>query len=169
MMETLISSADVRTLARDISATLRDERIIPLIREAEDMYVRPSIGDSLYMEMVEDADKYPILLNGGSYDTPCGERKYCSGLKRAAVYYTYAKLVLNNQTNITSWGVVQKNIGESTPLMETAVNKTYNDAKAMADRYMSECIDYISIIIYPSRCGGDVKKSSKTRITPIGE
>lgn len=169
MMETLISSTDVRLLSRDISAHLRDERIMPLIREAEDMYIRPTIGDDLYMQMVADISLHPVLRNGGSYESECGEKRYCSGLARASAYYTYAKIVLNNQTNITAWGAVQKNIPESTPMVDSSINKTYNDAKAMADRYMSECIDYISAVIYPTRCCGSSHTSSKTIITAIGE
>ena len=169
MMETLISSTDVRLLSRDISTHLRDERIMPLIREAEDMYIRPTIGDDLYMQMVADISLHPVLRNGGSYESECGEKRYCSGLARASAYYTYAKIVLNNQTNITAWGAVQKNIAESTPMMDSSINKTYNDAKAMADRYMSECIDYISTVIYATRCGGQSLQSSKTIIKAIGE
>lgn len=167
MKEMLISSREVRGLTRDISASLRDERITPLIREAEDMYVRPAIGDALYIELLEDEGKYPVLLAGGVYEAG-GKKTYCTGLKKAIAYYAYAKIILNNQTNVTSWGVGQKNITESTPATPAALDKTYNDAKAVADRYMTECLAYIDAVIRGKCCGTGVEVSTKTKITSIG-
>lgn len=163
-MDNIITVQEARTLSREISAQLRDERIIPFIKEAEDLYVRPAVSDDIYLDILHElnAEKYAVLLNGGVYR---GGTKYCSGLKKTTAYYTYAKILLNNQIAVTSYGVVQKSINESQQIERGNLMKAYNDAMITADKYMAECVVYIKEELKKETKG---ITSSRVKIKSIG-
>lgn len=169
MLQHLTSPNSIRTNIRPVSQHLDDERIIIYIDEAEQLNIKPRIGDALYIDILNYVrntpldktfevefddnmpDEYRILLTGGVYNRKisgnCGngtiEQKYFKGLVSTLEYYVYAKLVKNNTDNLTRFGFVQKDeqYSSTTELKQRLVAE--KDALVVADGYMAECIDYL--------------------------
>jgi len=74
-MKNLITTAELRKLGRPIGK-VADDKLEAFINEAEQLHIKPIIGDKLYLdlqkevEVVEDGEKneaLQLLLNGGTY------------------------------------------------------------------------------------------------------
>lgn len=138
----MLTTIDNIKAIRDISNNLKDGRIAPYIKEVEDTYVMPQIGADLYEKLDTGAEKDDTLLYGGYYDGHTG-REYCHGITSAVAYYAYARVLRNNQINVTAFGVTQKQTTLSTPHREHSIDDAATEAKKMGDLYMESCIRYL--------------------------
>lgn len=138
---------------RSISQNLIDARIAPYIKEVEDAYILPAIGVTTYERLDSHPQGEPyteedaILLNGGYYDRPkpCGEgteRDRCYGLRLATAYYAYARVLKNNQLNVTAFGVTMKQGYQSQPVDDKDITDAVTEAYKMGDHYLQSCIRY---------------------------
>lgn len=144
-MNSLIKPTDVGNLARPCDV---DSGIIErAIEEAEQLDVRPKIGDALFLRLTSGADpitdSVATLLNGGSYEDGCGYGHYFVGLRRALAYYVWARLVKTSINHLTRFGFVQKRDEYSDTVEYRERQAAYNDAFAIADGYMRGCLDYL--------------------------
>lgn len=167
--------------SRFISNKLDDGRIEPYIDESEQINIKPQIGDSLFLDILDyiNADDkstfpdYSILLNGGIYEMKdCRgneARRSFKGLTESLNYYVWSRIVKNNNYTVTRLGTVNKSdpYSANAELKERlAVEK---DALNIADMYLSECIEYLKAnrSKYPLFKRG--KKRNRLNISIIGD
>lgn len=142
----MLTTIDHIKAIRDISANLKDGRIVPYIKEVEDAYILPAIGADLYERLDTRTIIDPILLDGGYYTrtTQCGEeRDKCHGLRIAVAYFAYARVLKNNQINVTAFGVTEKHTNLSNPVKDESVDDAVGAARKMGDYYLQSCIRYL--------------------------
>ena len=120
-----------------------EKRVNSFIREAENIDLKPTLG-YLLEKIKQDPSKYTLLLEGGEYESECGEKKVLVGLKSALAYYTYSRIIKSGDLNIARFGAVYKEVGESSRLTEKERVIASNDAYAVANRYLQECVEYLS-------------------------
>ena len=143
MQTYLITTDEVSKLTRGMSVYISGDKIEAYIREAENMDVRPALGDALFLDIKAEPEKYQLLLSGGEYETKCGDKRILVGLKSALAYYSYARLVKNIDGNVTRFGYVNKDDEYSSRPEFREKLQAYNDAFDVASRYMKECVDYL--------------------------
>ena len=118
-MRHLIEPCDVDKYARPCD--MDDEIIARAIEEAELLDIKPKLGDELFMRLLTHV-QFAVLLNGGEYTDECRNRRHFVGLRRALAYYVWE-------------------YSQATEYRERQT--AYNDAFAIADGYMKECLAYI--------------------------
>lgn len=144
MQHYLITTDEVSNLARTMSVHLDTEKIETYIRESENIDLKSTLGDDLFLDVKEHPENYSELLNGNSYTRKCGGKRSFVGLKTALAYYTYARIVKNGDGNVTRIGFVNKdNEYSSRPDFKEKL-MVYNDAFTVAERYMKECVRYLN-------------------------
>lgn len=155
-MQHLIQTNEIGKLARPISRNIDDARLLVCIDEAEQIDIKPTIGDELLLQITdeENAIKFHELLNGCQF----GNRTH-KGLKTVAAYYAYARLIRIADTNVTRYGVVSKDDEYSTRISENERRTAVADARDVADRYFSECLSYM-------RYKGLLSPCKRTRVQP---
>lgn len=143
MQKYLITTSEVSTLSRDMSVHVDEDKIETYIRESESIDIKSALGDALYLDVKEHPEKYELLLDGGTYEDKCGEKKMFMGIKTALAYYTYARIVKNGDGNVTRYGFVQKEEEYSslTGIKEKVM--AYDDAFSIANRYLKECVRFL--------------------------
>ena len=170
MQTYLITPDEVMSLSRGMSAHVSDDKIGIYLGEAENLDIKPVLGDALFLDIKANPDKYELLLSGGEYTAKCGEKRLFVGLKSALAYYAYARLVKNGDGNVTRFGFVNKDYeyGNRPEYKEKQI--AYNDAFDVASRYMKECVDYLSENRkdYPLFKRGGIKTNG-TKYRVIGE
>lgn len=128
---------------RDIAANLKDARLAPYLKECEDAYIMPALGADLYERLDNKIETDETLLNGGYYNKADGARAYCHGIRRAVAYFAYARVLRNNQVNVTAFGVVNKTGSYSQQAESAQVESAATDAIKMAEVYLHSCIEYL--------------------------
>lgn len=171
MQQYLITTHDVSSLSRGMSVHVDEDKIETYIRESESIDIKSALGDALYLDVKENPEKYKLLLDGGIYEDKCGEKKIFMGIKTALAYYTYARIVKNNDLNVTRYGFVQKEDEYSSrPDMKEKV-MAYNDAFSIADRYLKECVMFLDERKeeYPLYKGNGKIKANRTVFRILGD
>lgn len=143
MQPYLITYNEAHTLARKMSVHVENDKIDVFIREAEDMDIKPVLGDSLLLAVKANPSRFQTLLNGGSYVDGMGRKKSISGLKSALSYFVYARFVRNNDGNVTRVGFVNNNNDYSSRVMDAERERAYNDSVAIGQRYLKECMEFV--------------------------
>lgn len=157
----MITSVDcmrrVRPIAQNIDGL---NRIEPYIQEAEKLNILPQIGVSVYRwldetdfsgngpwtfvttsgrQVIVTKNQYEAILFGGYYESDC-ESGHSMGLVAAASYYAYSRAVLDNQVNVTSFGVVRKRSEFSDPVDATTLIQVSREAKKLGDEVTREVV-----------------------------
>lgn len=143
MQPYLITYNEVFELTRKMSAHIEKDKIDSFIREAENMDLKPVMGDELLIAVKRRQVEFATLLNGGVYERPDGNTKSFEGLKSALAYFTYARFVRNNDGNVTRTGFMIKDNEHSVRASEAEKERAYNDARAIAERYLRECMEFV--------------------------
>lgn len=166
MEQHLITSKEIGTLARPVSRNIDDARLLVCIDEAEQIDIKPTLGDSLLLDILDNKEgEYDELLAGGRYD-----KGVFKGLKVVAAYYAYARLIRISDTNVTRYGVVSKDDEYSTRIGEHERNKQVAEARNVADRYFSECLSYMRYKGFISGCNDKrVQPQQRIKYNIIGE
>lgn len=130
---------------REISKSLRDEKINPYIDDAEFLDLRPMLGASLYHDLVANkADaKYVELMEGGDYQYN-GETYYFPGLEKVLCLFAYARYVMFGSNTDTSFGFVQKSNQDSTPVPDITKKTIYTKDRQAAVEYFAEIAAFLS-------------------------
>jgi hypothetical protein len=166
----MIASANDIRQVRAVASNIGDEaRINTYILEVEQLQVAPAIGVRLYEALDSGASalteaQQGILLNGGYYTAPDGERAHCGGVKRASAYLAYARLLHNNQLSVTAFGNVSKKGEFSAPSDDEQVTYSANQAKKVGLAYLNTCVDYVKSIGAP----GKVVKAAAVTFKAVG-
>lgn len=139
-MRHLIEPYEVGEYARPCDM---DEGVVArAIEEAELLDIKPKLGDRLFMRLFAHA-QFALLLNGGEYVDKRGNLRHLVGLRRTLAYYVWARLVKTGANHLTRFGFVQKRDEYSQATEYRERQTAYNDAFAVADGYMKECLAYI--------------------------
>lgn len=110
--------------------------------EAQDQDLRPILGDALYYDLMTKFylpldsmySAYQDLINGTEW-TYNGDTIYFDGLNPMLGYFTLARLIQNNQINVTRFGVVVKTTQQSTPVDAQTLRQVVNEMKSNAITY----------------------------------
>lgn len=136
----IITPEEIGVLARP--CTIDEDVALNYIEESEMQDIKPIIGDVLFLDIADNPSKYEQLLDGGMYENK-GEKYVFAGLKRTLAYYAWARMVKCGVNHLTRFGFVAKN-GDYSHSVDWKERQTaYNDAYAVADGYMNECLAYL--------------------------
>ena len=86
-------------------------------------------------------------------------QKYTSGIRKALAYFTYARLFRADGTIISRAGGMRHRDDYSDHVQDVSSNKQYNDILDMAERYLSDALEYLKHFT-PE---GEVKQQRGTR------
>lgn len=132
-----LSDIDIRYMTAGVSSSHFD----PYIKEAEELDIRPFLGDALYYALVSDVASSPIstkyneLLNGGTY-TYSGETIEFKGIKMALQYYAYARYLANHEVVNTKSGQRTKTEEFSSVPSAGATQRRIDQAKSAGREYL---------------------------------
>ena len=187
----LITVETLRLLGRPIGK-VDEAQLEAYIEEAEQLLVKPSIGEALYLKLLysdydSGDDRYSVLLNGGFYDDNANVYCKCKseneddteeneyhvgshhimGLRPAISYYVYAQNIMTGDFQSTRYGMVVKDNDYSTHLSSKERSDAYNNALEVANTYLNESVVYakkVGLINARTR----VRGAGSVRIKRIG-
>lgn len=102
-MEHILQPNEVRTLGRPIGK-VADEKLNAFITEAEQLHVKPILGDELFLRLLEEpepSDDIKTLLYGGIYKDKNGVTHSFTGLRVALSYFVYAQNLMSGDIEST--------------------------------------------------------------------
>lgn len=142
-----------------------EDQLDAFITEAEQMYVKPALGENLFIRLldIEKAEKdeaLKILLDGGIYSDSDGHSHSFVGLRMAMSYYVYAQNVMTGDFQSTRYGMVVKDNDYSSHISSKERSDAYNNALEVANTYLKDCIVYCR-----SKC---LVKKSESRVSKAG-
>ena len=159
----IASINDIKNI-RPIADNIPSNRITVYLKEAENLYVIPAFGASLFKNISDNQENFVTLLEGGFYDN---DKHYFEGLRKSIAYIAYSKMILNQDFNVTAFGTMFKNSEYSEHSNEKTLLRISNDALAIGLRYLDECVDYLKHIKVLSCCSNQTDRNRRIKI--IGE
>lgn len=163
MITTVDAIRHVRPVAQNIDGA---SRIEPYIREAETLQILPSIGVEVYRWLDEtdfsgdgpwtfiasdgrkavlSKEQHEALLYGGYYRSE-GGNGFSLGLAAAVSYYAYARAVLDNQVNVTAFGVVKKRSDFSEPVDAVTLTQVSRQALKLGDEALRGVVGHLQAL-----------------------
>ncbi len=145
-MANLIVLSDIQDF-RAVSSNLNTDRIDPLIAEAQEFDIKPVLGPAQYLDFINslpDGGKYDDLFNGVEYtDTGINELVSFKGVRAALVYYSYARLLLNQDLHVSGSGIVEKTEQWSQPSEEKRIQRQVTAARLAAVAHQNDYIKFL--------------------------
>lgn len=170
----LITPEDVFSLARNSSKAIDKREVEVYIDEAEQLNLKPNIGTSLFIRLLDnavDTDANKKLLYGGTYNSCNGIASF-AGIRKALAYYAYGRMIKNGGQTATRFGFVEKDSEFSANVEWKARLAAANDATLVADSYLKECLNFLQCSTdfpeYTNECRRGMKNRRVT-IKVIGE
>lgn len=171
-MEHLATVEEVIRIGRPIGGKTDHARIQAYINEAEQLNIKPVLGDRLFLDILsrgEEDERYKLLLSGGTYTDGKGHPHQFAGLKCALAYFVFAKNVMVGDYQTTRYGVVLKESDYSTHLSSKERADCYNDTLEVAAGYLRDCLLYCRHASLPTASGlGGQRASGGITIRKIG-
>ena len=162
----LITVEVLRSKGRPLGR-VSNEQLEAYIEEVEQLYIKPTLGDKLFLTLLfQDYDesdlRYGTLLDGGTYreeEKGCGcssvpeeveeneeeelpGTRYLTGLRTAISYFVYAQNIMTGDFQSTRYGMVVKENDYSSHLSSKDRSDAYNNALEVANNYLRECVQY---------------------------
>lgn len=169
-MTHILSVEQLRKLGRPIGKMVDSTKLEAFITEAEQLHVKPIIGDSLYLRLLSEIEKEEIkdrdillLLEGGKYNSKdYGKSKdddvhLFMGLREALSYYVYAKNVMSGDIESTRFGMNIKENEYSNHVSDKSRSTLYNGIIEIAKSYLDECVAFCKIC-------GLIKEQGKSKV-----
>lgn len=140
----LVKRKDINDEVRPTSA--EEALVNRCIEEAQMLDIKPAIGDGVYMRLFSlDGDEAASLLwNGGLYTDCDGGERLFAGLRKALLYYAYARLVRTQGGTSTRFDFVVKADQYSDSADLKAKVQAYNEAFAIADGYKAQAMEFMA-------------------------
>lgn len=131
----LIDKTDIAQ-HREISRSVKDDKINPYIEDAELLDLKPLLGELLYNDIVDNSGDaiYVDLLEPKTY-TYDGKNYKHSGLKKVLSIFANARYVIHGSYTDTGFGLVQKSNQDSQPVSETQKRNIYKKEQQTATAY----------------------------------
>lgn len=167
-MNHIIEIEDLKMLGRPLNKMTSEHKLYALIAETEMLQIKPIIGDSLYLTLVENANnenpqdkRIKLLLEGGIYNpseysgTSCSDKRYFEGLKKAVAYFVYAQYVMTGEFESTRYGITLKDGDYSSHISDKQRSNYYNNLVDIGKGYLKDCIAFCKV-------SGLIKTTGKT-------
>lgn len=150
-MKRLITIDDllkIRPLAKGISQS----RIDPYIDEAQEIDLLNVLGEALYYDFMTRYDqvgdgmyqKYQDLLNGKVYTPPGATYSFeYTGIRTMLSYFMLARLVSDQAINVTRYGLVTKEVDESTQVDVKALDRYVQTIRSVGINYQTRVIKFL--------------------------
>lgn len=150
---------------REISTSVRDEKINPYIGDAQKLDLKPLLGDELYFDLVykkEQGDDISDLMEPLNYSYD-GKRYSHEGLNKVLSIFTNARYVLGGSGTDTPFGYVEKNFQDGNPVSATSKRDIYKSDRQAAVDYFSEVALFLNrnTDTYPLWLSGCKKRGLK--------
>ena len=142
----LISREDIDKECRPCNA--QDALVDRCIEEAQKLDIIPAIGADWWLRILnreDDADARQ-LWDGGIYTDTCNQSHIFAGLRKALLYYAYARVVRSSGGVSTRFDFVVKADQYSDSADLKAKVQAYNEAFATADGYKAQALAYLNTI-----------------------
>jgi hypothetical protein len=159
-MRQIITANDIKKY-RSISDFAPVGKITPFIMDAQIVELKNLLGKDLFLKVVENISplNYPEL-------DPM--------IEPILAFYSYQRYVVQSQTNVTAFGVVQKNTDFSTSATDKTISRITAQAREMAKVYEDILIEFLdeNIDNYPewkSRCNRKGKNSGTIGYSVVGD
>lgn len=142
----LITKSDILTY-RDISKSVRDDKINPYIKDAERLDLRPLLGERLYRDMIANTTSqiYIDILDAKDYNDDNGEPRGHGGLKEILSLYAWSRYVMFGSFTDTSFGHVKKKTQDSEPLSYQEKKSIYTQDTQTALTLWGDVERYLNI------------------------
>ena len=144
-MEHILQPEDLRTLGRPIGK-VADEKLKAFITEAEQLHLKPILGDELFLKLLDDTqqedEKVKKLLYGGTYTDKRDKIHSFLGLRVALSYFVYGQNLMSGDIESTRFGSVMKNNDFSSRISSKERSDAYNNAIEVAKAYLQECVAF---------------------------
>lgn len=170
-MEHLITPEEIGKYGRPISAKTDADKLTAYIVEAEQMNVKPVLGDGLFLSILEkgeDDEMLGRLLTGGTYEYG-GSLYSFAGLKAAMSYYVFAKYLMVGDFNATRFGITTKDDSYSTRISSAERSNAYSDTLEVANCYLEDCVTFCKRNGLIEGKPGTQKATGAVRIRKIGK
>jgi len=150
-MINLVTQADL-DLYRYVADSVKNSVSWPqFVSDAQEFDVKIWLSDGLLNELLTQASTLPVtltalnlfLLDGGSYTYQSNTYLF-QGLKKAIIYYAFARFTNRMPFNYTAAGIVQKDSDLSTPVSDKVVQRLETENRLMADAIKCEVITYLN-------------------------
>lgn len=138
------------------------------IEEAQMLDIKPAVGDTIFMQLFDSnkPDDVQRLWDGGEYVDDCGNSHVFAGLRKALLYYSYARIVRGSLGVSTRFGFNVKADQYSDDADIKAKVQAYNEAFAIADGYKAQCLVYIADVM--GDCCKRVIRNNRLAVKKIG-
>lgn len=134
-------------IAREVRPTSADEALVDrCIEEAQNLDIISAIGAEWWLRVVNRNDDAvaTLLWEGGIYNDNCGNAHIFAGLRKALLYYAYARLVRSQGGVSTRFDFVVKADQYSDSADLQAKAQAYNEAFSIADGYKAQALAYLN-------------------------
>ena len=140
----LVTRNDINAECRPTSA--EEALVNRCIEEAQNLDIIPAIGADWWLRVVNRTGDAvaQLLWTGGQYTDSNGNLNIFAGLKKALLYYSYARLVRSQGGTSTRFDFVVKADQYSDSADLKAKVQAYNEAFAVADGYKAQCLLFIN-------------------------
>ena len=169
-MTHIITEEQLRKLGRPIGKKVDSTKLEAFITEAEQLHVKPIIGDALFIRILAELEKESVednnillLLDGGNYNSKDYGKSgnddiHCfMGLRESLSYYVYAKYVMSGDIESTRFGIGVKENVYSSHVSDKSRSTLYNGIIEIAKGYLDECLMFCKI-------SGLIKSKGNSRI-----
>lgn len=165
-MSQLISYLNIQETVKSFSNYVDSARVSNAIEEAQNLDLKPVLGEQLYIALIEVNGSYNEhllrLMNGGIYTY--GDLKYqFSGIKKALIYFAYARIIKSIDNTVSASGFLQKenDFSQHSSIKERI--QASDDASSVGLAYLQECILFVkrNNEFYPQFTAGSVKRKSQ--------
>lgn len=125
---------------RELSKSVREDKIRPYIVDAQNLDVKPLLGESLYNAIVRNPEEHSELLDGGEYDEVYNQ----PGLRKVISIYAYARYIMFGSYTDTAFGFVEKVGQDSKSVSDSHKRTIYTQEQQAAASYFQEVANYMS-------------------------
>lgn len=144
MAQLLITETEINVykyLAPTINSA---QRILPFCYEAQELDVRPLMGDEFYFIYQQQVlSEMTALHSGTTYTNANGNSVIFDGCIKVIVHYAYARFLENQQISVTANSVVSKESPYSTPTDPLTIKQRVTQIRSAAWAYWIECVKFI--------------------------
>jgi hypothetical protein len=148
-METMININDIK-LYKSISININTiKELDPFILEAQDFDLRAFMGESFYLDFIDDffaspsLVKYSDLWNGQEYEHG-GYRYKHEGLKAILIHHSYARFLSHANITSTPYGIVSKTNQYSEKADEKTMSRLIQQARSSASVFEERVEKYLN-------------------------
>lgn len=160
----LIELKDIQEV-RPVGSNISLDRVLPYIDEVEQLTVVPLLPTGLYSRLASAPDdpENAFILDGGVRNEGSADEVRLVGLKKAIALLAYARIVVNNQANVTPLGIRVKESNFSEDAPDKLLFRVANQAEATGKVYLQQVVDYLNAE------GCTQKSVSRPKFTVIGQ